>query len=922
MSSFQQVTIAGYPGGGLTTDRKPLMLAHEAFSNLQNAYVWRERTKKRDGSVSMGQLARRFTSQSLGTSGASSWPFNIYSILSITPETNAEISPGSVSVLIGTTIIQDLSTGNLAQTGVITAATQANPCQITSAAHNLVNGNSVLIDNVVGMTELNGNVYTITVFDINNFTLNGVDSTLFTAYISQGNWYSQNNFGVINYLTGAITITYSVAPAASSITFSYYPSLPVMGICKRDIATVGIDQTIFFDTVYAYQYVNGFQELPSTTPTKWTGSKTDFFWSCNYQGVTPDLKYFFATNNNIDIPNTKYDPIRYYNNSTWNNLKPLLSASTTLYQALILIPYYGRLVALNTWEGTTLGTYTGATNFSSRCRFSQFGNPLGTDSWRVDIVGLGGFADAPTNESIVSAAFFRNTLIVFFEYSTWELRFLGEYGAAFIWERISSDFGSVSTFSSILFDQGVMCVSDRGVIQAGSNGVTRLDDAIPETIFSFQIQNKSPNFVHGIRDFEKEVVYWNYVDTSEKGIFQNFPTTVLLFNYKNNTWAQFRDSITCFGTSQFLFGITWDSFTTFWDSTVSWDNVDDQEYVDYITSGNQQGYINIYENPDAATPIPAVTLFPPSLSIKSVNFSVSPAVFTVPNHNLDDGEIIYITGALWIGTDPGINNQIYNVTALSVDTISLGEWDQANKNYPAVSRVSSATYIGGGEIALFPKMNIVGKDFNPYQPAGKQFKLSYIDFQMDSNQSMPSIPAVTIQLFVNSYLGEQANMISTISNQELLNSAEGAGYIQKVYAGPTTSINPSNPCTITSEGHSLQTGDLIYISGVVGTTQLNSGYYNITVVNADQFTLNGINASGFTTYVKNGIWNAQKVDGQPYTSGAQYAWYRFYSTQYGQYLRVAMTYDDSLMNQLSTHQTGMELNVMNLWFREGGRLVN
>ena len=31
---------------------------------------------------------------------------------------------------------------------------------------------------------------------------------------------------------------------------------------------------------------------------------------------------------------------------------------------------------------------------------------------------------------------------------------------------------------------------------------------------------------------------------------------------------------------------------------------------------------------------------------------------------------------------------------------------------------------------------------------------------------------------------------------------------------------------------------------------------------------------------------------------------------------------DSLMNQLATHQTPMELNAMNVWFREGGRLIN
>ena len=316
--------------------------------------------------------------------------------------------------------------------------------------------------------------------------------------------------------------------------------------------------------------------------------------------------------------------------------------------------------------------------------------------------GRGGYIDAPTNEAIVSAAFFRNTLIVFFEYSTWQLRYIGEYGLPFIWERISSDFGSVCTYSPVIFDQGVMTVSDRGIIQASAGGLTRLDEQIPEQVFSFEIQNSAPNFVHGIRDFEKELVYFNYLDTANSSTNQTYPNTVLLFNYRNNTWAKFRDTITCFGPSQFQFGVTWDSLTASWDSTISWDSVDDQLYVDYITAGSQQGFINIYQNPDAATPQPVTSLYANSMAITAVNFSASPTQFTIPSHNLANGEIIYITGMLWSGTDPGLNSQIYSVSVVTSDIITLSIWNFVNKNYEAESIPSSATYIGGGRVTLLP----------------------------------------------------------------------------------------------------------------------------------------------------------------------------------------------------------------------------
>jgi Ubiquitin-activating enzyme E1 FCCH domain len=917
MSGFQQVMIGGYPGGGLTQDKKPALLANEAYSDLENAYVFRERTKKRDGEVPMGRLTRILSNISLGNSSSSPWTFNLFSFVS-------------------------------GLSGVVTAITNANPGQITSTAHGLISGMQVRFIGVGGMTQLNGNIYTVTVVDDNNFTI-GVDTTAYGAYTSGGIWINEpgaefvagsviinmggviftdqgngiltsitpGNSGVINYITGQITLTTTVtAGTAATASFNYYPSLPVMGIIKRDVSTFGIDSTVFFDTKYAYQYVNGFIELaPGTT---WTGTNTDFFWAANYQGATPDLRYFFTTNNNIDILAEIYDPIRYYNNSTWTNLQPLLTMTITLWQSLILIPYYGRLLALNTWEGPTDSGYNGATNFFSRCRFSQIGDPTDqTNGWRSDIFGRGGFIDAPTNEAIVSAAFFRNTLIVFFEYSTWQLRYIGEYGLPFIFERISSDFGSVSTYSTIVFDQGVIAISDRGIIQAAANGITRLDDQIPEQVFSFEIQNSAPNFVHGIRDFEKELAYWNYVDTSNDSTNQSYPNTVLVFNYRNNTWAKFRDTITCFGTAQFKFGITWDSLTTFWESNVSWDNVDDQQYVDYVTAGTQQGFINIYQNPDAETPQAVTTLYANTMAITAVNFGANPTILIIPNHNLANGEIIYIQNTIWMGTDPGLNNVIYCVMVVDANTITLATWDFVSQNYTAVNIISSSVYLGGGRITLFPKMNIQGKDFNPFQGEGMQFKLSYIDFQMDANIESPAITATTIQLFVNSYLEEQANLLATndsLVNSALNNSSQNSRFI--------TNATQSNPCQINSPNHGLIPGTLIYIGGVEGMTQLNSAIYSITVVDANNFTLDNTDSSGFSAYSKGGVWNTNPVNGQTYIPGSQYAWYRFYSTQFGQYLRVGLTYDDNLMNQLATHQTPMELNAMNLWFRHGGRLIN
>ncbi len=74
-------------------------------------------------------------------------------------------------------------------TGIVTNITQATQAVVTSNGHGLLAGAEVIITGVVGMTEINNNVYTIVSANTNTFTLN-VDSTGFTPYGSGGVWTS------------------------------------------------------------------------------------------------------------------------------------------------------------------------------------------------------------------------------------------------------------------------------------------------------------------------------------------------------------------------------------------------------------------------------------------------------------------------------------------------------------------------------------------------------------------------------------------------------------------------------------------------------------------------------------------------------------------------------------------------------------
>ena len=694
--SLQSFPIVGLVKG-LQTNVKPAMLPDQAWAILYNAYTYRERELKREGRQLLARLQRNLTAQSLGNTPAGPPNFitftDIFTTISIT-EPQAELVRGSLVITVGAP-----------DTATFTD-----------------NGNGT-------------------------FTVTG-------AGVAAGSF--------INYQTGEVVLQFTALTGGAAITaaLGYYPTLPVMGTITRDISTINDEQTIWFDTTYAYIWSGtNFEEfIPGTT---WAGSDSDFFWGFNYRGAAASLRLLFVTNDVVDTA----DPMRYTDGSTWTTFAPIATltpSSITIFQARLIVAYYGRLLLLNTWEGPTGGGAAGASNFFNRCRFSQLGDPTDVTAYRTDIFGKGGLIDAPTNEAITGATFIKNTLVVDFERTTWQLRYVGEYGLPFIWERISSDFGSESTFSGVLFDNYRLAVGDKGITQANGTGVNRIDLAIPDTVFNFNNENNGPKRVAGIRDFKRELVFWNYPDSQTAASDTEdtiFPNRVLLYNYRNETWAIFRDSITSFGTFQSSFNITWDSTTIFWDSeTVTWDDPDTQSLFPLIVAGNQQGYVSCYGYPSPSQLSTVNANDQETLTIEGITTNSGFVVIESVNHSLENFDIVYLNGIMFLDNVTHLPvvttlNGIYQVSMQSFntkDTFSLLKWNFSTENYEMdfsfTPVLSTVTYIGGGQITLFPKLNILSKDINIFQGKSLQTKLSRLDFLF---QSVPQ-GQVSVKLFLNS----------------------------------------------------------------------------------------------------------------------------------------------------------------------------
>nr|CAB4126364.1 hypothetical protein UFOVP88_25 [uncultured Caudovirales phage] len=595
----------------------------------------------------------------------------------------------------------------------------------------------------------------------------GTDGTTYTDPNKNGTLTATGGTGTggtINYVTGALTIT---AGSNQSISgrISYYPGLPVMGLEKKETTADSIASLITFDQHYAYRILGSpgtFSELPSSTPVVWHGSDLNFFWSTNYYFQNTALLFWVTNFNNSLTP----DPMYYYNGTTWTAFHPLITGSTTVWTCLAMVPYKGRLLLFNTWEGITANGQGAAVPFVNRMRWN---GPSGTDptlqstNWRDDVVGFGGHADAPTQEQITGVEFIKDVLIVKTERASWKIVYTGNPALPFLWEKVNTELGCESPFSLIPFDSGVLAVANVGITTDSSVNVERIDINIPNTVFAIDNNNNDGYRVQGIRDYVNELVFWSYVDDSDQ---TTYPDKTLVYNYRNNTWAIFNDSFTCFGYYQNPSPYTWATlpYLSWNDWNDSWNSGVEQAFYPQIVGGNQQGFVMLQG-----------TGVQNGSSLALYGITTSSGNLTIPNHNLKSGQFITFSGCL--GTVSYLNGNTYQVnTIVDLNTITLNQYN-AGVITPLIF-ASNDTYLGNGLIAIIQNFDIWTKRFSPAYDQGKQVRLGYVDvlaFRTPSGQ-------ITANYYINendvlalnnaSYDQIPATIDSVVNNSTLLTCPE------------------------------------------------------------------------------------------------------------------------------------------------------
>lgn len=671
---------------GLQKNTQKFQVMEDAFTTLNNAYVWRGSVIKRFGGVHMGfgapnaQMASLFSRLrvNIGTTNAGG------------------VLAGNVGATLGGSTFkvgQQFSIGTEIFT-VVNSAAGVNPMTSTAA--------------VPAVTR------------------------------------------TYNLATGA----YNFIGAAAATNVFFYPAEPVMGLAQFEITTINNEPSYAWDTQFAYVFTGGSWIRSATTAgtilVAWHGGNSDFFWVVNWRGIADDVNNFFVTNYFVTNQNgpgvATDDPIWSFNGTNWIAHTGLIGNVNGFYflpagagpyagpfvqTARIIVNFKDRLVLLNTIENANAGGLGANRQYVNRARYSHSGSPFSVTAWyepnQIDFSGNvasgAGFLDAPTTETIVSAQFIKDRLIVFFEESTWELAYTGNQVLPFVWQKINTELGSESLLSSVPFDKQILTMSNVGVHACNGANVERIDTKIPDEVFEIRNRAEGVKRVAGIRDYFKEVVYWTFPDSQQNAV-ESYPNKVLLYNYRNDTWAFNDDCITVFGYFEQQQGLVWANANQPWfQVNAAWQAGTLQSNFRQIIAGNQQGFVfivatNIGRNA-AVTQITNITVAGGYLAVQIID------------HTLAVGDYLLFENFA-APSDVTLNGTILQVVDF-IDPIAM----TTSKDWVrfALPLLYIGPYVGGATVTRVSILDIVSKQWNPYLSRGQGCFIQRIDFAVQNTPS-------------------------------------------------------------------------------------------------------------------------------------------------------------------------------------------
>jgi hypothetical protein len=521
--------------------------------------------------------------------------------------------------------------------------------------------------------------------------------------------------------------------------------------------------------------------------------------------------------------------------------------------------------------------------------------------WFEDVVGYGDAVSAGYVQPIISVAPNHDALIMGFGSRQTKLLYTNNDLSPFEFYVVNSELGTESTFSSILFDEGVLSVGSRGIISANQNGANRIDLDIPDQVFQINLIDNGAERTTAARDYINEWVYLTYNDNS---VPYDFPTQTLLYNYRDNTWAIFKECYTSYGQFHRSTGETWATLpaSRTWENwTTPWNAGGSTLLQPEVIGGNQQGYVLAREestNEGVSLSIKNIS-FPATITgatqanpcvltctsqfivgqnvtisdvggmtelngntyeilavtTTTVTINVDSSLFTLyttggtatpgetiycPDHCLNEGDFIVIRNCL--GTiSASVNNKIF-----IVDRPTEDGFNTAGNPFP-----TSGTYLGNGAITRMYVPLIQTKQFPVAWSMGKKTRIGAQQYLLTKTSNA----SITLYIFLSEDSSNPYNRGPIVPDEDSINDSliyttdlptSPELYIQKVIGGNLGSLGDGVVTTIELSYQNIFSFNLPLVIGTVSVTV--GSVATFTDAGDGTFNVTGTGSSGTIDY--------------------------------------------------------------------------
>ncbi len=718
-------------------------------------------------------------------------------------------------------------------------------------------------------------------------------------------WVTNNNPG--QHVIDITNITNNVA-ATQTVTTGVAHELIVGDFVFINEVTGATDEFL--------QGINAttFEVLTVPSPTTFTISLTLAVGGA----AATDGKLFFLTRTHST--GSSGDGIRWYDGfgtgRGFVNFSPPLTNEVTppyLVGGRIIIPFQNRLLVLGTFEKTSTGAIE---YFKDRIRISEIGTPYYTEAvdpgiaglfpglsggndlvplnwntgaqakgWMSNIGGRGDFIDLDTDERIISAAVVQNEVIIGLESSQRKLVGTANPADPYSVLTVNPELGTESTHAAIELDRGILSVGDNGYILSTSYSTQRFDEKIPNEIYAVDNSDNGNEKVSGIRDFFNELIYFNYLEfaTTKNCLF---PNRSLVYNYRDNNFAIFRENYTSQGYFRKQKVLTWADLTatgpypTWGEWTATWKSSKNADRFPSIIGGTPQGFVMIKD----------VDNFPdPSRCISAI----SGDLITSTNHCVEQNDYILVAnivgGTFQRGPVPPVD-----VTVLQVIESTSGSTFRVDADFVG-------TYAGNGIFTALDNMDIQTRIFPPFWEKGLGTRIGAQRFLVDSTANGEA----TVNLFVSedqsSTVNDQDNQPWLITNNILRTRPDESLFEPRLMA-TITDVTPGATTTVIA-ANTFIAGQTVEIIGVGGISNINDKDHTITDVTANDFIIS-TTTSG--TYQSGGLAESTFIPQQ----SSEQRWHRMSTSARGDSVQIGFSFSDSQMRDLNIQRSDFTLHAI------------